>query len=56
MNRRERRPRWCRRTIAVIKSSSLADEKQAVDQPPEGTPDKNVGDFDGAFFLRCGED
>ncbi len=28
---------------------SLADEKQAVSQPPEDTPDKNVGDFDGAF-------
>ena len=28
---------------------SLADEKQAVNQPPEDTPDKNVGDFDGAF-------
>lgn len=28
---------------------STADEKQAVSQPPEDTPDKNVGDFDGAF-------
>ncbi|TLU65032.1 xanthine dehydrogenase family protein molybdopterin-binding subunit [Enterobacter sp. MF024] len=28
---------------------SLAEEKPAVNQPPEKTPDKNVGDFDAAF-------
>ncbi|MEB6380627.1 xanthine dehydrogenase family protein molybdopterin-binding subunit [Leclercia adecarboxylata] len=28
---------------------SLADEKPAVNQPPEKTPDKNVGDFNAAF-------
>lgn len=34
-------------------SYSLADEKPAVSQPPEDTPDKNTGDFDAAFSAAA---
>lgn len=34
-------------------SYSLADEKPAVNQPPEDTPDKNTGDFDAAFSAAA---
>lgn len=32
---------------------SLAEEKPNVSQPPEKTPDKNVGDFDAAFAAAA---
>lgn len=32
---------------------SLAEEKPAVNQPPEDTPDKNTGDFDAAFSAAA---
>lgn len=34
-------------------SYSLADEKPAVKQPPEDTPDKNTGDFESAFSAAA---